>query len=57
MFLVNEIFCLEDIGGILIKREDGNFDYFVYWLVKEKFILKVYFENVIYNVKYFSFDI
>lgn len=55
--MVNEIFRLEDTGGTLTKREDGNFDYFVHWLAKEKPVLKAHLENATYNAKYLSPDI
>lgn len=41
----------------ITKREDGNFDYFVHWLAKEKPVLKAHLENATYNAKYLSPDI
>lgn len=41
----------------ITKREDGNFDYFVHWLAKEKPILKAHLENATYTAKYLSPDI
>ncbi|XP_061170352.1 52 kDa repressor of the inhibitor of the protein kinase-like [Saccostrea echinata] len=41
----------------ITKREDGNFDFFVHWLAKEKPVLKAHLENAAYNAKYLSPDI